>query len=320
MKKIILILATVLLTIILSACGNNQKDADSDDELEAVDKDKVKVVTSFSMIEDMTKEIGGEHVEVTNLVPTGTDPHDYEPQPSDIKHLSQADLVVYNGLNLEGGNQGWLSKALSSTDFSKKNAIKASEGVSPKYIKDEDGNKEVNPHAFIDPNVGGKMIKNITRSLSERNPQHKSYYEANEKEYLKKLNNIEDNYSQQLGSIPKENRVFVASEQAFQYLTDRYDLKEGYIWPIDTDENGTPNQIKDLTKFIKSNKPANLFVESNVDTRPMKTVSNETGVPIYKKPIYSDEIGKKGEQADTYLKYLEYNLDVLTDGMKNKEN
>jgi len=315
-KKIILILATALLTIILSACGNNQKDADSDGKLEAVDKDKVKVVTSFSMIEDMTKEIGGKHVEVTNLVPTGTDPHDYEPQPSDIKHLSQADLVFYNGLNLEGGDQGWLSKALSSTDFSKKNAIKASEGVSPKYIKDEDGNKEVNPHAFIDPNVGEKMIKNITRSLSERNPKHKSYYEANEKEYLKKLNNIEDNYKQQLGSIPKEDRVFVASEQAFQYLTDRYDLKEGYIWPIDTDENGTPKQIKDLTKFIKSNKPATLFVESNVDTRPMKTVSNETGVPIYKKPIYSDEIGKKGEQADTYLKYLEYNLDVLKDGLK----
>ncbi len=130
MKKIILILATALLTIILSACGNNQKDADSDGKLEAIDKDKVKVVTSFSMIEDMTKEIGGKHVEVTNLVPTGTDPHDYEPQPSDIKHLSQADLVFYNGLNLEGGDQGWLSKALSSTDFSKKNAIKASEGVS----------------------------------------------------------------------------------------------------------------------------------------------------------------------------------------------
>lgn len=79
MKKIILILATALLTIILSACGNNQKDTDSDNQLEAVDKDKVKVVTSFSMIEDMVKEIGGKHVEVTNLVPTGTDPHDYEP-------------------------------------------------------------------------------------------------------------------------------------------------------------------------------------------------------------------------------------------------
>ena len=316
MKKVILFLFTITLSVVLAACSNGDKDGDSDKELESVDKDKIKVVTSFSMIDDMVKEIGGEHVEVKNLVPTGTDPHDYDPKPDDIKHISSADLVFYNGLNLEGGSKGWLFKALESSDFSKENAIKTSEGVKPKYIKDEDGKKEVNPHAFIDPKVGEKMIKNITKSLSERNPKNKDYYKENEKAYLKKLHNIEDDYEKQLGDIPKKDRVFVASEQAFQYLTDRYDLKEGYIWAIDTDENGSPEQIKDLVKFIDKNEPSHLFVESNVDKRPMETVSKESGVSIYKKPIYSDEISKEGGVADNYLKYLEYNLDVLTDGLE----
>lgn len=314
MKKMILFLFTISLSIILVACGNNDKD--DDEKLESVDKDKIKVVTSFSMIDDMTKEIGGKHVEVHNLVPTGTDPHDYEPKPNDIKHLSKADLVFYNGLNLEGGNKGWLSKALESSDFSQENAIKTAKDVKPKYIKDEDGKKEVNPHAFIYPNVGEKMVKNITKSLVERNPKNKDYYKANEKAYLEKLYNIEADYKEQLGNIPKEDRIFVASEQAFQYLTDRYDLKEGYIWAIDTDENGSPEQIKNLVKFVNKNKPAILFVESNVDKRPMETVSKESGISIYKKPIYSDEIGKKGEETDTYLKYLEYNLEVLKKGLE----
>ncbi|MCQ3817929.1 zinc ABC transporter substrate-binding protein [Staphylococcus equorum] len=316
MKKAILFLFTITLSILLAACSNGDKGDDSDKNLESVDKDKIKVVTSFSMIEDIVKEIGGEHVEVENLVPTGTDPHDYDPKPDDVKHISSADLVFYNGLNLEGGSQGWLFKALDASDFPRKNAIKTSDGIKPKYIKDEDGNKEINPHAFIDPNVGEQMVRNITESLSERNPKNKDYYKKNEKEYLNNLHNIEDDYKKQLGDIPKKDRVFVASEQAFQYLADSYDLKEGYIWAIDTDENGSPEQIKSLVKFIDKNKPASLFVESNVDKRPMETVSKESGVSIYKKPIYSDEISKKGGVADTYLKYLEYNLDVLTNGLE----
>lgn len=315
MKKILIFALAVTLSFVLIACGNENTDSDPDKKLKSVDKDKIKVVTSFSMINDMVKEIGGKHVEVQNLVPTGTDPHDYEPRPNDVKNISKADLVFYNGLNLEGGSKGWLSKSLESSDFTKENAIKTSKGIKPKYIKDEDGNKEINPHAFIDPNVGEQMVKNITKSLSERNPKNKDYYKDNEKKYLKKLHKIEKDYEKQLGAIPKDNRVFVASEQAFQYLTDRYDLKEGYIWAIDTDENGSPKQIKDLVKFIKKNNPPILFVESNVDKRPMETVSKESGVPIYKKSIYSDEISKKGGVADTYLKYLEYNLDVLTNGL-----
>src|SRR5690625_7921400 len=96
--------------------------------------------------------------------------------------------------------------------------------------------------------------------------------------------------------MPEEERILITSERAFQYLADRYGLKEGYIWSVDTEENGTPEQITSLIEFIKENEPPVLFVESNVDTRPMETVSKESGVAIFEDPLFSDEIGKQGEE------------------------
>src|SRR5699024_100807 len=116
--------------------------------------------------------------------------------------------------------------------------------------------------------------------------------------------------------IPIENRVFVSSEQAFQYLTTEYNLKEGFIWAVDTEENGSPDQIKKTIAFVKENKPPVLFVESNVDIRPMETVSKETETPIYQPAIFSDELGKPGAEADTYLKYLLYNLKHISQGLQ----
>ncbi|MFD2762149.1 metal ABC transporter solute-binding protein, Zn/Mn family [Lentibacillus juripiscarius] len=110
-------------------------------------------------------------------------------------------------------------------------------------------------------------------------------------------------------------RILVTSERAYQYLADHYGLKEGFVFEIDTEENGTLKQIKNLISFIEDNDAPVLFGESNVDPRPMETVSEESGVPIYDKPIYSDEIGEQGEEIDTYVNYLNYNLEVLYDGL-----
>src|SRR5699024_3648038 len=318
MKKLVLLILTLILSVIFVGCSREDDiTLKSNHPPTQTDKDQIEVITSFSMIEDMTKSIGGKHVKVTNLVPIGTDPHDYEPKPDDMKDIARSDLILYNGLNLEGGDKGWLAKVLDTTDYQKRNAVAVSKDVKPMYIGDED-NKEVNPHAFIDPYVREKMVKAITSSLIQKNPEHEAYFKKNEARYLKSLHEIERDYDKKLNSISKANNVFVTSEQAFQYVTSRYNLKEGYIWAIDTEENGSPEQIKNLVQFIHRNKPPVLFIESNVDKRPMETVSTESNVKIYPKPIYSDEIGKKGEDADTYLSYLRYNLEVISDGLNSK--
>lgn len=277
--------------------------------------DRLKVISSFSIISDMIQEIGKDSVIVHNLVPIGTDPHEYSPVPEDIKFASEADLFVYNGLNLEGGEQGWFAKLLLAVNADQAKVFSVTEEVKPLYLHHSDDSKEVNPHAFINPKVGIQMAKAIEAALIKSDEKNQEYYRENAGVYLKELEEIEKKYREKLSEIPEEKRVFIASEQAFQYLNAAYDLKEGFIWAVDTEENGSPEQIKRAIHFVRENKPAVLFVESNVDRRPMEIVSKETGVPIYNPAIFSDELGKPGQEADSYLKYLEYNLKHISKGL-----
>lgn len=279
---------------------------------------RVRVLSSFSILTNMVETIGQEHVEVHNLVPVGTDPHDYAPRPKDVKFATRADLLVYNGLNLEGGTEGWLAKLVDTSSPESMPRIAATEEVKALYISDDSGRKEVNPHAFISPKVGVQMAEAIRDGLIKTDPEHADDYQTHADAYIEKLRDMETRYTKTLADIPADQRVLVTSEQAFQYLAHAYDLKEGYIWAIDTDKNGTPAQIKNAIAFVEQHQPSVLFVESNVDRRPMETVSEATGVPIHPQPLFSDELGKKGQAADTYLKYLAYNLKQL-EALRNDE-
>ncbi|GAA0447379.1 metal ABC transporter substrate-binding protein [Lentibacillus halophilus] len=308
-----LLMAVVMGTLlILAACGG-EKSASGDDGNNG--DDKLQIVTSFTIIKDLAEEIGGDLVEVHNLVPTGTDPHNYEPLPEDIKHATDADVLFYNGMNLEGGKEGWFFKMINSVGQDKDNVFSVTDGIDPMYIGGGDKKKEVNPHAFIDPSAGVQMAENIRDAIIEVDPDREEQYKEEAAAYIDKLKTIEKDYEKKLSEIPEDDRIIVTSERAFQYLADSYDLKEGFVFEIDTEENGTPEQIKNLVSFVEDNDAPALFVESNVDPRPMETVSQESGIPIYDKPIYSDEIEEEGGEVDTYVKYLNYNLDILYDGL-----
>lgn len=307
----------LLAVFMLAACGNDKeadgKNNDKNNE-SSESSDKLKVVTSFTIIADMAREIGGEFVEVYNLVPTGTDPHEYEPLPNDIKAATNADILFYNGLNLEGGEHGWFMKMMRTVKQKDENIYSLTERVEPKYLSGGDGrDEEINPHAFIDPAVGVKMAEDMRDALVKNHPTNSDKIKELGDTYVQRLKDLDADFEERISTIPEENRILVTSERAFQYLNDHYGLKEAFIWEIDTEENGSPKQIKDLVNFIKSHKVPVLFVESNVDTRPMETVSAESGVPIAEKPIYSDEIGDPGDEIDTYVKYLEYNMNLIHD-------
>lgn len=206
---------------------------------------------------------------------------------------------------------------VESVDQKDENVYSLTERIEPMYLTSEDGKEEeVNPHAFIDPVNGIKMAEDIRDALMEQDPDNKDDYEKMASEYISKLEDLDQKYQEKINSIPEENRVLVTSERAFQYMASHYGLKEGFIWAIDTEENGTPEQIKSLIQFVDENEVPVLFIESNVDSRPMETVSKETGVSLSTKPIFSDEIGKTGEEVDTYIKYLNYNIDLIYDQLK----
>lgn len=293
--------------LILTGCSSDSADEEQND--------KLKITSTFSIMTDIVEAIGGDHVEVHNLVPLGTDPHEYDPKPEDIQFLTKSDALFYNGLNLEGENGGWLDKLISSINYDENKVFRATEEVEPMYLASGTKDEEINPHSFIDPNVGIKMAEAVGQALIEIDADNSDYYKKRAEEYISELKDIEAEYRETFENIPDEKRILVASEFAFQYLTEQYDIQEGYIWAIDTEDNGSPQQIKDATEFVKQHNPPVLFVESNVDRRPMEAVSKESGVPIYEKPLYSDEIGNRDSEASTYIEYLRYNLKVLSDGM-----
>lgn len=305
MKKWIQLTLFAAITIgLLAACGNKEDNTTDGDG-------KVQAIATFSIIHDIVSEIGGDLVDVHSMVPIGTDPHEYDPLPEDIKKASDADVLFYNGLNLEGGENGWFFKLADNVGADENEVFELMEGVEPLYLTSEDGSeKEVNPHAFLDPTVVILMTENAKSALIQVDPDNEETYEKNANELLEKLHALDQEYEEKIQDIPEENRVLVTSERAYQYMANHYGLEEGFIWEIDTEENGTPEQIKSLVKFVEeSNVPA-LFVETNVDERPMETVSNETGVPIAAK-LFSDELGREGEDGSNVIDFLQHNIDTI---------
>lgn len=306
-------LITMLAAFLLAACGDNDEGNNGES---AGNSDKIQAIATFSIINDIVTEIGGDYVDVHSMVPIGTDPHEYEPLPEDIKKATDADALFYNGLNLEGGEQGWFFKLTDSVNAESDKIFELMEGVEPLYLTSHDGSeKEVNPHAFLDPVVVIQMAENARDALIQVDEKNKEAYEKNAEQLLNKLHALDEEYATKIAEIPQENRVLVTSERAYQYMTKRYGLEEGFIWEIDTEENGTPAQITSLVQFIEENNVPALFVETNVDARPMETVSNETGIPIAAK-LFSDELGRQGDDGSTVIDFLQYNIDTIYEHLK----
>lgn len=311
MKVILKWAAIILVTAtILAACNTDEQNGGKSPD------GPLQVVTTFTLLEDIVREIGGDHVETYNLVPIGTDPHEYEPLPDDNKAATNADILFYNGVNLEGGDSGWFAKLMEAVGQKESAAFEAGAGVEPMYLTSSDGKEdEINPHIFLDPVNGIIMAENIAKALIEVDPDHKEDYEKNAETYLETLREIDQEYQDKINALPEERRVLVTSERAYQYMANRYGLKEGYIWAVDTEEGGTPEQITSLISFINEHNPPVLFLESNVDPRPMETVSNETGIEIFADKIYSDELGKPGSEGDIYVRWLKYNINKIYEGL-----
>src|SRR5699024_10380411 len=161
-----------------------------------------------------------------NLVPTGTDPHEYSPLPDDIKAVTNADVLLYNGLNLEGGDNGWFAKMIESTNQDWDNAFQVTDGVEPMYIQSEDGREEeINPHSFLDPVIGIIMAENTRDALIQADPENETIYTENAADYIAKLEEMNEQYETKINDIDEENRILVTSERAYQYMAKRYGLE-----------------------------------------------------------------------------------------------
>ncbi|MBC6976534.1 metal ABC transporter substrate-binding lipoprotein/adhesin ScbA [Streptococcus cristatus] len=308
MKKCRFLVLLLLAFVGLAACSSQKSSTETGSS-------KLNVVATNSIIADITKNIAGDKINLHSIVPVGQDPHEYEPLPEDVKKTSQADLIFYNGINLETGGNAWFTKLVENAKKKEnKDYYAVSEGVDVIYLEGQNEKGKEDPHAWLNLENGIIYAKNIAKRLSEKDPANKETYEKNLKAYVEKLSALDKEAKEKFNNIPEEKKMIVTSEGCFKYFSKAYNVPSAYIWEINTEEEGTPDQIKSLVEKLRKTKVPSLFVESSVDDRPMKTVSKDTNIPIYAK-IFTDSIADKGEEGDSYYSMMKYNLDKISEGL-----
>ncbi|MCS0673685.1 metal ABC transporter solute-binding protein, Zn/Mn family [Cytobacillus firmus] len=309
-KKGFLLLAAFLLSVLfLSACSSGTSSTSSNEDV------KIQVVTTYSIVYDIVKNVGGDLVEIHSLAPIGSNPHEYDPLPEDVQKTTDADAVFYNGLNLEAGNS-WFNKLMETAGKDGEDApvFLMSKGVDAKHLTTKGKESEEDPHAWLDIRNGIKYAENARDGLIEADPDNKKVYEKNAEEYIAKLQELHDEAVEQFNEIPKNERVLVTSEGAFKYFSEAYGFQAEYIWEINQENQGTPDQITRIVDIINEKGITGLFLETSIDARSMEAVSDETNVPIMGK-VFTDSLAKPGEDGDTYISMMEWNIKTIKEGL-----
>ena len=307
MKRIQKLLVALLFLPFFVACSAGEARSDNG---------KLNVVVTNSILADMTKNIAGDKINLHSIVPIGQDPHEYEPLPEDIAKASAADLIFYNGINLENA---WFTKMVKNAQkVENQDYFAASDGVEVIYFEGQSEKGKEDPHAWLSLENGIIYAQNIAEQLMAKDPENKDIYQQNLDTYIQQLAALDEEAKSSFAAIPADKKLIVTSEGCFKYFSKAYDIPSAYIWEINTEEEGTPQQTRDLVQKLKAGPtPAALFVESSVDDRPMKTISRETGIPIYAK-IFTDSIANKGEDGDSYLAMMKWNLEKIAEGLQSE--
>lgn len=262
----------------------------------AADK-PLKVATTFTIIADMAQNVAGEYATVVSITKPGAEIHDYEPTPQDIVKAQDADLILWNGLGLER----WFEKFL--TNIKGAQSVNVSEGVTPIAISSGEYEGKPNPHAWMSPTNAKIYVDNIATALSKADPKNQAHYQANADAYKQKIEQIEQESRARIEKIPVKQRWLVSSEGAFSYWTTDYGFKEAYLWPINAEQQGSPQQVAALIKVVRAEKIPVVFSESTISPKPIQQVAKETGAD-YGGVLYVDSLSEPDGVTPTYLDLL----------------
>ncbi|MER8826938.1 metal ABC transporter substrate-binding protein [Mesorhizobium sp. M0938] len=274
----------------------------------AVAQEKFKAVTTFTVIADMAKNVAGDAAIVESITKPGAEIHNYAPTPGDIQRAQGARLILWNGLNLEL----WFERFFQNL----KNVPGAvvSEGVEPMGIAEGPYTGKPNPHAWMSPQNALIYVDNIRDAFVKHDPANAGTYKANAEAYKAKIEATITPIREKLGTIPEDKRWLVSSEGAFSYLARDFGMKELYLWPINADQQGTPQQVRKVIDAVREHQIATVFSESTVSDKPARQVARETGAH-YGGVLYVDSLSETDGPVPTYIDLLRVTSDTIERGL-----
>lgn len=274
----------------------------------AASADTLKVATTFTVFADMAKNVVKDRAEVVSITRPGAEIHNYQPTPGDIRRAQGTDLILWNGLNLEL----WFEKFFEN--LSDVPGILLTEGIEPMSIGEGPYNGKPNPHAWMSPENGVIYVQNMAKAFGKYDPDNAEFYNANAETYIEELRAISTPIKASIDAIDENSRWLVTSEGAFSYLARDFGLQELFIWPINADQQGTPQQVRKVIDTVREfNIPA-VFSESTVSANPAQTIANETDA-IYGGVLYVDSLSEADGPVPTYIDLLKVTVDTIAEGL-----
>ncbi|MHA1133921.1 MAG: metal ABC transporter substrate-binding protein [Alphaproteobacteria bacterium] len=287
----------------LATCGEPESSTSTDG--------KFHVVTTFTVIQDIAQNVAGDAAVVESITKPGAEIHDYQPTPRDIVKTQDADLVLWNGFNLER----WFEKFFQN--IKDVPSVVVSDGVEPMGITEGPYNGKPNPHAWMSPTSALIYVENIRKALVEHDPKNADIYNKNAAAYAEKIKAMDAPLRKRLSAIPEDKRWLVTSEGAFSYLARDYDMREAYLWPINADQQGTPQQVRHVIELVRENNLPVVFSESTVSDRPARQVAKESGAR-YGGVLYVDSLSTEGGPVPTYLDLLRVTVETIAKGFDDE--
>lgn len=269
--------------------------------------DRPLVLTTFTVLADMAQQVAGDHVRVASITKVGAEIHGYEPTPSDVRTAEEADLILDNGLGLER----WLEDFLAHLDTPH---VVLTEGIEPIEIAEGGYEGRPNPHAWMSPVAAETYVANIAAALAGLVPEHAADFEANAAAYTQELRAVADGLRETVDQLAESQRVLLTCEGAFSYLARDLGLHEAYLWPVNADTQGTPQQIAAAIRLVRERDVPSVFCETTVSDKSMQQVARESGAR-FAGSLYVDSLSEPGGPVPSYLDLLRHDLDLIVDGL-----
>jgi manganese/iron transport system substrate-binding protein len=271
-------------------------------------QDKFKAVTTFTVIADMAQRVAGDAAVVESITKPGAEIHNYQPTPGDLVRAQGADLILWNGLNLEL----WFERFFQN--LRDVPGVVVTDGIEPMGIAEGPYTGKPNPHAWMSTTSAAIYVDNIAKAFAEHDPANAATYKANAEAYKAEIHATLEPLREIIAAVPEERRWLVTSEGAFSYLARDLGLRELYLWPINADQQGTPQQVRKVIDEVRANHIPAVFSESTVSADPAQQVARETGAK-YGGVLYVDSLTDANGAVPTYLDLLRVTTETIAKGL-----